>query len=246
MFYRPRRAARVHRLQVMVFVSSLAMMLSAAQANAGIRTYDADGQEIDYGCDLPHADNQGWFCYEAGPEGGHELPAELQPVRSAAMKASAAAVGGKGPKARASKAYSWHWSAYGYAHLGTTVVGRVWSTAGISFNGRQGIVNSHIQNENYGPPQRFELIVDAYRTDMSHADGVSAIKPTAPSFTTGGVDLTTWNPYFHGSSYFLSYNWYIRISGVNNPSSANGTWHEGPVHTPDFTCVDSTGNCYFP
>jgi hypothetical protein len=58
--------------------------------------------------------------------------------------------------------------------------------------------------------------------------------------------MPQWLPYFHGSSYLLSWNWYIRASGVENPSSADGTFHAGPVHSPVFDCVDSVGSCYFP
>jgi hypothetical protein len=227
------------------------VLVNAGSSSAAIRTFDANGQAIDYGCDGKHPDGQGWVCWNFAPGeptdripdpflGGDSTP---PPVSTASTRRQSRI--GRGPVARKADSYIWNYDRTGWYGIGATRVGEVNTTGRVSFNGRQGIVNQGARH-NWGPPIRVEMIVDAYDSQLNNTGGTSAIRPTAPSFTTGSVSLPTWNPYFHGAQRFLSYNYYIRSSGVNNPNSVNGTFHAGPIHSPTFYCVNSLGSCYFP
>lgn len=222
----------------------IALLASAAGAEAGIRTFDSQGQEIDYGCDLSHPDGQGWVCYDATPN-PTTLPPEMQAVKPP-IASLARHRKGRQPQARVANTYNWSFNQSGEYGIGSTLVGQLQTVASISFNGRQGRVNSS-QQVLHGPAVRIDFRADAYHDDsaLTWADGIRAILPSAPSVTTARISMPQWLPYFHGIAYFLSWNWYVRASGVNNPSSADGTFHAGPIHSPTFHCVDSLGSCYF-
>jgi hypothetical protein len=230
--------------RVAAILACAAAMVFAFAATAGgaIRTFDAEGQEIDYGCDATHKEGQGWVCWNVEPgESRTALPPELR----AGDPASLANASKRGPIAHKADTYIWNFDRTGWYGIGSTRIGEVNTTGRVSFNGRQGTVNSGARWV-YGPPIRVEMIVDSYNGQLTRTGGTSAIRPTAPSFTTGSVSMPVWNPFFHGYEYFLSWNYYIRSSGVENPSSATGTFHAGPVHSPSFFCVNGLGSCYFP
>lgn len=232
-----------------VALCASSLLAHTASSTAAIRTFDANGQAIDYGCDAPHPEGQGWVCWEFEPgEATNKVPDEfLGGERTPSPASMAMSRRGKGsrPVARKADSYIWNYDRTGWYGIGATRVGEVNTTGRVSFNGRQGTVNQGARH-NWGPPIRVEMIVDSYDSQLNNTGGTSAIRPAAPSFTTGSVSLPTWTPYFHGAQRFLSYNYYIRSSGVNNPSSVNGTFHAGPIHSPTFYCVNSLGSCYFP
>jgi len=243
-------ATRLRRVSRALLLAALCLGLAltcTAGASAAIRTFDAEGQEIDYGCDASHKQDQAWVCWNVEPgESADRIPAELQsPDPDDTLAATARRSRHNRPLAHKADYYVWNFDRTGWYGIGSTRIGEVNTTGRVSFNGRQGYVDSGARWV-YGPPIRVEMIVDSYDGQLNNTGGSSAIRPTAPSFTTGSVSMPQWTPFFHGYRYFLSWNYYIRASGVTNPSSVSGTFHAGPIHSPDFYCVNSLGSCYFP
>lgn len=240
--------ARRRRLMCVALVLSLALvpLVAADSAFATVRTYDAQGQIIDYGCGAKHPDGVGWVCWEFEPgEPQNEIPQVFRD-EGAPLAPLASSSRARRPLARKAEVYSWQFDRTGWYGIGATKVGDVNTTGKIGgFNGRQAPINSSARWV-WGPPIRVEMLADSYNGQMTRTDGTGAIRPTGGGFTTGTVSMPTWTVYFHGSQYIISWNYYIRASGVNNPSSTSGTFHAGPIHSPTFYCENSLGSCYFP